>query len=105
MVTTKMSEATAIVEDGGEIRKVAVQINILRIGPTAGPSIELMALNVKSHKNGLSKSYNIYISLENIPITTVFIYLLDYSFTCKVFLESTSIYAKDRKHQNQAKIY
>lgn len=62
MVTTKMSEATAIIEDGGEIRKVAVQINILRIGPTAGPSIELMALNVKSHKNGLSKSYNIYIS-------------------------------------------
>lgn len=46
MVTTEMSEATAIVEDRGEIRKVAVQINILCIGPTAGPSIVLMTLNV-----------------------------------------------------------
>lgn len=44
VVTTEMSKATTIVEDGGEVRKVAVEIQILCIGPTAGPSIELMAL-------------------------------------------------------------
>lgn len=46
MVTTEMSEATPIVEDGGEIREVAVQIEILCIGPTTGPSVVLMTLNV-----------------------------------------------------------
>lgn len=46
MVTTEISEATPIVEDGGEIREVAVQIEILCIGSTAGPSIVLMTLNV-----------------------------------------------------------
>ncbi len=46
VVTTEMSEATAIVEDGGEIREVAVQIEILCVGPTAGPPIVLMTLNI-----------------------------------------------------------
>lgn len=48
MVTAEMSEATTIVEDGGEVRKVAVQIDILCVGPTACPSIILMTLNVKN---------------------------------------------------------
>ncbi len=46
VVTTEMSEATAIVEDGGEVREVAVQIEILCVGPTAGPPIVLMTLNI-----------------------------------------------------------
>ncbi len=46
MVTTEMSEATAIVEDGGEVREVAVQIEILCVGPTAGHPLLLMTLNV-----------------------------------------------------------
>lgn len=49
MVTTEMSEATPIVEDGGEVGEVAVQIEILCVGPTAGPSIVLMTLNVTKH--------------------------------------------------------
>lgn len=44
VVTTEMSKAPPVVEDGCKVRKVAVQIKILSISPTTGPSIVLMTL-------------------------------------------------------------
>lgn len=57
MVPTEMSEGTPIVENGGEVREVAVEIEILRVGPTAGPSIELMTLNVTNPTSHQKKSW------------------------------------------------
>lgn len=88
MVTTEMSEATPIVENGGEVREVAVEIEILCVGPTADPSIELMTLNVtnpSSHQKNQGQNFNRVSKRVTKYVRTFVILFSVFQFTCKTF--------------------
>lgn len=44
VVNAVVPAAAIPVEDGGEVRKIAVQVDVLGVGPTIGPSIQQVTL-------------------------------------------------------------
>lgn len=44
MVNAVVPAASVPVENGGEVRKVAVEVNILGVGPSTGPTIQQVTL-------------------------------------------------------------
>lgn len=51
VVYAVVSAAPVPVEDGGEVRKVAVQVKVLGISPTVGPTVQQVALKSLSSNN------------------------------------------------------
>lgn len=55
MVSAESDEASSVVINGGQIREVAVQVNVLSIGSAADPTVIEVTLNHSTHNPGKRK--------------------------------------------------